>query len=448
MLESTAAVANEPELSYRRVNAPYLGTYPPVSFEPTIFWFGEVTPTTNYTDVRVYYYESHLTIVFHTIDRRLWFDLTKSEPDFTNWDAVSLYLDMAGNTGGVPSANTYLIRSQLDFQVIYRWNGSAWEPAPITITTEASWRGNYPNDNTDDKGWQVKFEIPFSSLGLSGPPSTGTTWGMAVMVHDRDDSQGTPIPDQIWPEAMDANNTYTWGQLVFNPSPYQPPRSLSQGVTTVKQGLDGAVVEDAHVGGHTICGSDVEHWTEWGEANYAGYTQMNIQNQWDISDWPCFSKYYVTFPVGNIPPNKVIIHATLTMTHFGNAGGGDWGEPPDSYIQVFTVGEAWDEATLTWNNAPLAVENIAGTWVYPRDYSLPDQPYHWNVTGVVNDTYQTGQPLRLALYSADGERHSGKYFWTSDGYDWGRPTLSIVWGEPCSAAEIECNFTYLPITIR
>ncbi len=128
-----------------------------------------------------------------------------------------------------------------------------------------------------------------------------------------------------------------------------------------------------------------------------------------------------------------------------------WGEPPNSYIQVFTVGEDWDEATLTWNNAPIAVENIAGTWVYPRDYSLPDQPYHWNVTGAVDDAYLTGQPLRLALYSADGERHSGKYFWTSDTDDWGgsvRPTLKVVWGESCESLKIECYSIYLPMTIR
>jgi len=24
---------------------------------------------------------------------------------------------------------------------------------------------------------------------------------------------------------------------------------------------------------------------------------VNVQNQSDISDWPCFSKYYVTFPL-------------------------------------------------------------------------------------------------------------------------------------------------------
>ena len=36
-----------------------------------------------------------------------------------------------------------------------------------------------------------------------------------------------------------------------------------------------------------------------------------------------------------------------------------------SYIQVLTVAEDWNEATLTWNNAPMAERNVAGTWVDP-----------------------------------------------------------------------------------
>jgi hypothetical protein len=108
-----------------------------------------------------------------------------------------------------------------------------------------------------------------------------------------------------------------------------------------------------------------------------------VQNQWDISDWPCFSKFFITFPIDAIPIDKTIISARLSITLFGNAGGGDWGEPQDSFIQVFSVIKDWDEATLTWNNAPLAIENIAGTWVYPRDYTLPYETYSWEIREAV-----------------------------------------------------------------
>jgi hypothetical protein len=247
---------------------------------------------------------------------------------------------------------------------------------------------------------------------------------------------------------METNIPSTWGQMRFGVPGYNPPSSLTKGTVTIREGLDSTIVEDAHVGGHTICGEHVDHWTEWGNANYAGYDQINVQNQWDISDYPCFSKYYVTFPLESLPPGKTIISATLTMVLFGNAGGGVWGEPPDSYIQTLTVGEDWDENTITWNNAPLALENISGTWVQPRDYTLPDPSYQWDVSRAVADAYLNGEPLRLALYSADGERHTGKYFWSSDTGDWNasaRPTLVVTWGVPCDESEIECNFLYLPL---
>jgi hypothetical protein len=250
---------------------------------------------------------------------------------------------------------------------------------------------------------------------------------------------------------MDPDIPSTWGQMHFGVPGYRPPLSLRENVVTIRNGLNGVSVKDAHVGGHTICGSHVDHWSEWGDANYVGYEQINIQNQWDIADYPCFSKYYVTFPLDSLPPyssDKVISSATLSMTLFGNAGGGEWGEPPDSYIQVLTVGEDWDESTLSWNNAPLALENISGTWVQPRDYTLPDKRYQWDVSRVVADAYAHGEPLRLALYSADGERHTGKYFWSSNVGDWNaasRPTLQVVVGNPCDAPEIDCSFLYLPM---
>ncbi|UCH60699.1 MAG: DNRLRE domain-containing protein, partial [Anaerolineales bacterium] len=188
-----------------------------------------------------------------------------------------------------------------------------------------------------------------------------------------------------------------------------------------------------------------------GNTNYASYSQINVQNQWDISDWPCFSKFYITFPLDTLPKGKTIISAKLSMTLFGNAGGGNWGDPPDSFIQVLTVNDIWDEAKLTWNNAPLAQENIAGIWVKPRDYSLYYETYTWEIRPAVETAYNSGQPLRLALYSADGEQHTGKYFWTSDSTDWDgniRPTLEIVWGDDCSAPGITCHFQYLPLTSR
>jgi hypothetical protein len=197
--------------------------------------------------------------------------------------------------------------------------------------------------------------------------------------------------------------------------------------------LNGTIVVDGEVGCHTNCGEGLDRFYEWGEANYASVDRVNIQNQYDLADFPCFSKFYITFPMDNVPLGKVISAANLTLYQFGNAGGGEWGPAPSSLIQVFTVAGDWREESITWNNAPQAVENISQTWVpwlssYPGAEGIPRT---WDVTNAVAEAYLSGKPTRLALYSADTERHSGKYFWSSEfDLEESRPTLQVLWIDP------------------
>ncbi len=119
----------------------------------------------------------------------------------------------------------------------------------------------------------------------------------------------------------------------------------------------------------------------------------------------------------------------------GNSGGGSWGQPPSSYIQVFTIKDNWDEQTLSWNNSPQAFENVSGAWVDPLP-SFPGWPgvlRTWDVTSAVTNAYNQSASLQIALYSADSDYHTGKYFVSSDTADWnaaGRPALEIVWANP------------------
>jgi hypothetical protein len=204
----------------------------------------------------------------------------------------------------------------------------------------------------------------------------------------------------------------------------------------IRHKLNGAAVADAAVGGTVgnLCPSDPTFiWNQWGNANFAWAVQFNIQNQSDLADWPCFAKYYVTFPLGAIPQGKAIVSATLTLYQFGSAGGA--GEAYDSLIQVMTVREDWSETGLTWNNAPLALENVSREWVnpLPQHPGVPGLPRTWDVSWAVAQAYASGQPLRLALYEADSAMHSGKYFLSAEVDDYipmYRPTLQIVWGNP------------------
>ena len=239
--------------------------------------------------------------------------------------------------------------------------------ASISFTTTSGYKGSW-NDGQDAKGWALGFTIPFTSLGLSAPPAQGTTWGLGVVVHDRDaQARALRFGDKVWPENMDGNRPSSWGQLRFGLPTYTPPAASRAQSVTIRHKLNGVVVKDGMVGGSSTCGGDpAQYWTQWGETNYAGATTVNVQNQSDISDWPCFSKYYVTFPLDAVPSDKVIISATLTLHQMGNSGPVSNGQPPPaSLIQVMTVAEDWNETALTWNNAPFAMENVSRAWVQP-----------------------------------------------------------------------------------
>jgi hypothetical protein len=201
----------------------------------------------------------------------------------------------------------------------------------------------------------------------------------------------------------------------FQPRDHDPP------------GLNGAVTT---AGGGSTCGR-IRVFTEW-ERQITALDKINVQNQSDVADFPCFSKIYITIPLDQVPAGKVILSAKLTLYQFGNAGGGEWGEGPDSLIQVLTVAKEWDEYTLNWNNAPLPVENVSQAWVdwLGPGVDWPGVARTWDVSRAIQSAYETGSPLRLVLYSADLGYHSGKYFSSSDTADWnvnGLPTLEVIW---------------------
>ena len=427
-----------------RVNAPY--SVP--GHEAAVFWFGQVTPSDNYADVRVAYQDDHMFLHVNIMDRRLWYDVTPSPGELTDWDAVSLYLNMTD-----PETILYATRYRFDAQLVwwgdrsayqaaYRNDMGTWMLVDVPFTTDSSWNGDVPNTDVDDRGWSLLYDIPYTSLGLNGIPAQGTVWGIALVLHDRDNEAGPVLSTQTWPATMSPADPNTWGELVFGaPLPYTPLLAAPGGVLTIRHGLDNAIVVDADVGGSSVCGelAAPDYFPTWGELNYAGKEFVNIQNLGHISEWPCFSKYYVTFPLNALPPGKVIFSSYLTLYQFGNAGQGKIPGPQPSMIQVSTIDQAWNEATITWNNAPAPVENITTAWVDPLETPppWPGIPREWDVSTAVAQAYALGAPVRLVLYSPDWDFHSGKYFYSSDiGVTGeGRPTLTINWGEPLAQLE-------------
>lgn len=436
---ATSVVPPSEARAYPRIHLPRLAA--DVAWEETsVVWFGRITPSENGVDARVGYTEDALLVRLSIYDRLLWYDAdSPAADDLANWDAATVYLDTDPDPAAGIGEGAYRLTAQLRwwedraaYEATHRGADGGWQPADLGVTSEAGYRGEgAPNSGGEARGWVLTWRIPFAGLGLPRP-ADGEQWGLAVAVHDRDAASGAPNPDVVWPRAMHADDPRTWGAISFGLPAQGPASGAPGGTVTARHGLNGAVVPDGHVGGGAVCGDGLDFWTAWGEANYAGAMPVNVQNQDDIADWPCFSRYYVTFPLDALPAGKRVLSATLTLRQMGSSMPD---EAVPSLIQAFTVSEDWDEATLTWNNAPQARENLSRTWVdaipFPEDWNaLP--AYTWDVTRAAAEAVAAGEPLRLALYSADGAYHSGRHFVPSDTEDWNaanRPALTVVWGE-------------------
>lgn len=408
--------------------------------QAAVTWLGQVRGYENYADVRVGYNSYEIYVRVSVADRFLWFDTSPDIYNLTEWDAVSLYLDLDGNGGTNLGPSMYRFtrqtqwwNDQLNRQIAYHATSTEWEPAALTFFTQYGWRGNAPNDAVEDRGHIITFHIPFDSLGLPGAPSTGTKWRAAVVVHDRDDESGLTLSEKNWPYGFDSYRSETWGQFSFGLPDFNPPPASDPQFYTFREGVNGYHLADGVVGGNTSCGSGLDFWWEWGDYTYPPIRYMNAQNQYDIADWPCFSKFYITFPLDSLPVDKIVVSARLTLYQLGQAIGLP-SDPPEaltSLIQASVINQDWNEATLTWNNAPIPIENVSQTWVETLPEGEMGRPYEWDLDRAVSMAYAAHQPLRLVFYSADSYSGHGKYFFSSD-EDWDivRPSLTIELGKP------------------
>jgi len=422
----------------QRIHVPYFTTAVPFN-QTAIFWFGDVTSTDTYTDVRVGYNSSELYIDLQIVDHYLWYDPNTSAPDVTKGDNASIYLNTTTNGSNLLDRYSYKFQAAVNgyiqrtnYQQAYVGKGTTWTAATNPFTTVYGWRGKGIN-GPEDSGWSMTYHIPFASLGIAGPPSQGTLWKLAVKVHNQDDAANTPLPDKWWPVSASELIPSSWGQIGFGLPTYQPPQTSKMTSYTIRNKLNNQVVMDGMVGGALGCEHHgLNRWTQGGIQTYTGATQINIQNESDISDWNCFSKFYITFPLSSLPVGQNVVNAKVTLYEYANSG--VQGQPNPSYIQVATVSQNWDPATLTWNNAPLVQENITSMLVNTKTQPVVPPPglaVTWDISRAVAQAYASGQPLRLVFYSTDNQYNTGKYFWASSVGDWnanGRPTLNVTLG--------------------
>lgn len=437
--------------------------------ETGIFWFGRAElkpdrtpPGKNYVDVRVAYTDQELVVFANVVDYFVWYDETATpQSDPMQYDALAIYMDSTGTRASSPQARDRYFLSGLCIYncgdgANYRreaiGTGQGWDATWTTDWRAASWASWWcnpgPNSNDCyDFGWWSYIYLPWAAFGLDGPPAHGDVWGLGMVLYDRDDSppQGGVDP-QSWPDGFSADDPSTWARLEFGLPSYTPPPAVAEGTTVIRRGLPGSIVEDAWVGGGGGCSGG--HEGDPDADNHGDDTSLFVANQELIADFPCFSKSYLRFGLRGIPDDKVIISASLTLHHWGNSG--PEGEvPPTSFVQALAVDGGWEEGTITWNNAPQALRRLSATWVSPMGESpgWPGTPYTWDVTEAVAEAYAAGEAVNLALYSADTDFHTSKYFTSSETEDWnaeGRPTLTVVWG---SAAELR-HKTLIPLVER
>ncbi len=434
----------------RRLYLPYFEAEVPWA-QSALLWFGETgvpgVPAPNYADVRMAYTEEGLRLYINVEDYAIWYaeGATAATP-LRDYDAVAIYVDTDGDRAERPQPDDYRFLSGLclygcgdrrAYRRQARGTGEGWDMGWSGDWSDATWASWWcdpgPNSNACgiDFGWWSSITLPWSLFGLSGPPPTGTRWGMGIVLYDADDRPpaGTVAPE-VWPESFVADRPASWGEIVFGPPPSGVQAGHIEGVTVIRRGLEGAVVADAWVGGGASCSGG--HEGDPYRDNHGGDDVLYVENQSLIADFPCFSKSYLRFGLERIPADATILSATLTLHQWGNA---DWTQAQPSLVWLYATEGNWGESTLTWNNAPPARENLDATWVNVIEgrASWPGIPYRWNATRAVAEAQAVHQPVNLVLYTADTNMHSSKYLLASETGDWnevGRPTLTVTWGVP------------------
>jgi hypothetical protein len=451
-----------------------------------IFWFGRVDVRNDHVQCRAGYGDALLMMHCAVFDREIYDEA--ADTSVRDWDALALYIDLDGDPEKTAIDDRSLLieaqahRQGTDQSAIYRGQAGAWVDSglavgtsptetPDLISLEKAYRGE---ERDQSRGWHINFYIPWSVLGYDGPPLAAgeSLWNVALTAYDRDSLDGSLRGDpQAWPgggfDELDPSQWGTWEFLdgrflgweesgaapgagrpayaiAYTPEPYA---SASETTVTIRAGLDSDVIENASVGAsEMLCSGDDDYNFGTGENSWGGNLDrafFHIQDQEDYADWPCFAKIYLKFPLAKLPDGKVVVSATLRMHHSMPTSGGDQGYR--SLVQAFHVGNflrdgvtPWTAANITWNEAPLAVENLSGFWGDRTGMSetgwdnLPE--WTWDVSRAVARA-AGDDAVSFALYSADSEYHTGKMFvQSSDFPDWGdpgqRPTLEITFADP------------------
>ena len=281
---SNAPPPTQPIQTGVRVNTPYFSDHAGNHFnEAAIFWFGKVSPTENYADLRFAYDNDILWVYISTFDQNLWYDPSPTSETLSDFDSATLQLNLNGNTGSTPDSSTYRFDTSMSwppavyheadrypYQAAYRWQGNSWLKSNVYYTTVAGYDGSFNGNLPLSFGWALTFQIPFSSLGLTSRPADGAIWGVSMTMHDRDSAAGPPQPDKSWPAGFQATAPSSWAQLRFGLPNYGAVAGSAAGTVLIRRPTQNSPeVPDATLGGilSDQCGNDkkADLWNHLGK---------------------------------------------------------------------------------------------------------------------------------------------------------------------------------------
>ena len=200
------------------------------------------------------------------------------------------------------------------------------------------------------------------------------------------DVGGLPDEGDVWPLVLQGAGGAWAGNLRWGLPDYGAAADQGARVLTVP------LSADSMGGGGTDCGTPDHpaYFPTWGTRNWGASPYVNVQAQWDVADWPCYSRYYAQWSLAGLPPGAQVTGATVEMRQFGNPGYGDGyadDGTKDTVIQVYEMTGDWQENVISWDNAPVLGENVSRTLVRPIDvtcdgraYCAPGIPYSFDVT--------------------------------------------------------------------
>jgi hypothetical protein len=305
-------------------------------------------------------------------------------------DGDYFQLRLVGSNSGLHLYSQQMRRyPQAGEQVSVTVNGRTFTTA---YKQPGAWSQSERCGDGECRGWSGSVVIPWADLG--GPPALGDTWALTVRHLGAE-----------WAGAM------AWGEPDY-------AGALPDGAVVLSLPLSA----DATLGGSTDCGDWAwpAYFPTWGDVNLEATKYgvwWSVQNQWDTADWPCYSRYVAKWQLPTLPDGATLTGAWLDSYKFGHSGYA--GESTGTNVmQAWQVAPEWQENAVTWNNAPLALEAVSRTPVgeCKVDNCAVGDWHSFDVTEIVRRGYADGQAEASALlYSAAGQYHSGRYFYSREG---------------------------------